>query len=254
MARIDRLAAAVSLAAALSLAASPAAAAELPAHFSLHPAVATPGLFDADADNAASYRRYRYRHHNRIDGGDVLAGVLIIGGIAAIASAASRRDAERRESYPQRYPERDRDYDYRDRRGDSRYDGGRGLDRAVDMCVREIERDVRVDGIDAVERSGAGWRVTGALYNGERFTCRIGASGRIEGVDYGASAASGTEDRQWSDDRYEAAWSKVSRDENGRIASAPAGGAVPPYPGGPIDGDPAGDDRYDMADPPDPGG
>ena len=33
-------------------------------------------------------------HHDRVDAGDIFAGILIIGGIAAIASAASKADRD----------------------------------------------------------------------------------------------------------------------------------------------------------------
>src|SRR3546814_10023367 len=99
-------------------------------------------VFDADTVNTNDYRNYRYRHYrNRVGAGDVLAGVLIIGGIAAIANAASRNDTARR--YPNREPERN--YDYRDRRGDTRYDGARGIDRAVNLCVTQDRKSTRLN-------------------------------------------------------------------------------------------------------------
>lgn len=79
-------------------------------------------------------------HRGGIDGGDIIAGALVIGGIAAIAAAASnnndRRDYDR--------------YGYGDGRGrdgwsDRRYgDGfyGRGNPRqAIEQCVRTAERN-----------------------------------------------------------------------------------------------------------------
>src|SRR5436190_21363733 len=65
MARLHRFAAASALAAGLSLAAAPAA--------------------------AQGYYHYGHHHHG-VDGGDVLAGAAIIGGIAAIASVAGHHD------------------------------------------------------------------------------------------------------------------------------------------------------------------
>ena len=218
--------------AALSMGATPVAAAELPINTSRS---AIPVAIDhsSNAENAEHHRyRHRYRHRNRVDAGDVLAGVLIIGGIAAIASAASKNKRERDSRYrDDRY--RDRDYDYRDRRGDSRYDDGSGIDTAVSMCVREIERDVRVGSVDGVDRTAEGWRVTGSLYDGEGFTCRIGSDGRIDTVDYaggGTAYAAPGQDRQWDDDRYRAA--RADLDGAPRPAEP-----QPAYPGGPIDGD-----------------
>lgn len=242
MAEPQRFAAIVGMAAALSMAATPAVAAELPTKsIAVQPDVMTLGVFDADSVNADNHRWYRYRRHNHVDAGDVLAGVLIIGGIAAIASAASNSNNQRRDDY--RYRDyrrddyRDRPYDYRERRGDSRYDGGRGIDNAVSMCVSRIERDVRVDQVDSVDRNGDGWRVTGTLYDGERFTCRIGEDGRIEDVDYGGRfSASAAQGNQLTDDRYQSAWNNVARDEQGRALDT-SDAQRPAYPGGPIDGD-----------------
>jgi hypothetical protein len=46
-----------------------------------------------------------WRHRDRVDTGDVLAGILIIGGIAAVASAASK-SSRNREANDYRYPGR----------------------------------------------------------------------------------------------------------------------------------------------------
>lgn len=267
MAHNSRFAAIAGMAAALSMAATPVAAAELPTKTTRTSAVFTPGTFHAEEADADGYRRWRRHRHNRVDAGDVLAGVLIIGGIAAIASAASKNDRDRRyRDRDYRYRDRDyrnQDYRYRDRRGDSRYDGGRGIDNAVEMCVSQIERDVRVDTVDSVDRNGEGWRVTGSLYNGDRFTCRIGQDGRIDDVDFGGFAASAAaprapvEDNQWSDDRYAAAWADAGNRTDDAVSdgepapSAVTDGPQPAYPGGPIDGDMEAevqkDDRYTMA-------
>ena len=229
MPSIRTLAAAPALLAVLSLSAIPAQAADLPVPASpatIHGAAAwVPG-----ADNAQAHR-YRGRHYdNGIDAGDVLAGVLIIGGIAAIASAVEGdRDRDRQPAPP--YPDQ--------RRGDYRYDDGRGLDRAVSLCVDTIERDARVDTVDAVNRNARGWMVTGSLFDGQDFSCSIGADGRIEAIDYGrggrsygASANGGYddetgpqgEDRQYDDDYYTA-------------ARARSDDAQPAYPGGPLPGE-----------------
>ncbi|MBA4164184.1 MAG: hypothetical protein C0510_06075 [Erythrobacter sp.] len=247
MADYSRFPAALAFGAVLSMAATPVAATEISAAGRSPTATIAHPVFDADAARADNYRHYRYRHHrNHISTGDVLAGVLIIGGIAAIANAASRNDANRR--YPDREPERD--YDYRDRRGDARYDGARGIDRAVNMCVTQVERDVRVDSVDSVDRTGEGWRVAGTLYNGEGFTCHIGSDGRIDTVDYAGFAARG--DRQLGDDRYRAAWANV---DGQRSEPAPQAdeeqtdGPLPAYPGGPLPGESA-DDRYQTGEAP----
>lgn len=130
-----------------------------------------------------AYADHRDRDHDGISAGDVIAGALVIGGIAAVASAASHNN---------------RDYDYRyDRAGYGNgygdnygYYGG-GYDRgdywrgnprqAVEQCVYAAERnanrysygradvtDIRqvkdtrwgyeVKGRIAVNTSGRGWR------------------------------------------------------------------------------------------------
>lgn len=117
------------------------------------------------------------RNNDSISAGEIIAGALVIGGIAAVASAASRND---------------RGYDYRyDRAGydDRGYDRGNGYGqdaranprRAVEQCVRTAEsqagrysygradvtdiREVKqtrygleVRGRIAVNSSGRGWR------------------------------------------------------------------------------------------------
>ena len=164
-------------------------------------------IFSERADTT-EYRRWRrgWRRGWRrrgIRGGDVLAGVLVLGGIAAIASAASnnrRRDREvvvvERDRYDRRYDDRrydDRRYDDRrldDRRGNPRSSGGSGIDTAVSMCLSEIERDVRVDSVDGATRVANGWIVSGSLFNGSGFSCEIGNDGRISGIEYGGFSSS----------------------------------------------------------------
>ena len=79
------------LIAALSLSASPASAADMAPAFGSS-AVAASANWSPDAESTAYYGRYydpyRYRHRrNRVDAGDVITGVLILGGIAAVANA-----------------------------------------------------------------------------------------------------------------------------------------------------------------------
>lgn len=201
--------------------------------------------YDAEAETGEwrGRRYYPYRRHHRrhrgIDGGDVLAGVLILGGIAAIASAASNKN-ERRDD--RRYDDRrydDRRYDDR-RTTNPRTSSDSGLDNAVNMCLAEIERDVRVDSVDGASRVASGWLVSGTLFNGSGFTCTIDNSGRISNVDYGGLAAA---HNQWSDDRYADARARMgSRNyESGQdfaYNDAPANtGQLPAYPGGPLPGE-----------------
>lgn len=131
-----------------------------------------------------------YHHDHDIDAGDVLAGVLIIGGIAAIASAASKasrnRDTRPDYRYPDQRPDqRDSDRSYQGSGRDDRPEWGdsHGIGSAVDRCAAEVERgDSRVDSVDSVSRDGSGWRVDGRLTGGKDFSCNIDGDGRIRGV------------------------------------------------------------------------
>lgn len=249
------------------------------------PAVSLPGIatqfsgfdqsrYDPAADTAdwrrcrgwgCGYRRGGWRR-NRVGAGDVLIGAAIIGGIAAIASANNRREREREVVIVDRTPDfRDRDR-RDDRRVERRGTGSAGLDNAVDQCLAAIERDVRVDSVDGVERTARGWQVTGALFNGSSFACRIGNNGRIEDIDYGdgfaalgggsgagpantyaAGVAGDRNDGQWDDQRYAdarlAMGGFAQPQARGPDPLLPpttpfgAGERLPAYPGGPIPGE-----------------
>lgn len=134
-------------------------------------------------------RHHRRHHHHHggggIDGGDVLAGLLIIGGIAAIASAASKsdRDRPRDEPYPASYPGGPERPDYA--RGD--YPGGPrvgdSFDMAVDACGEELERgERRIGSVDNVRRMGERYSVEGVLEDGRGYACSVDDSGQIRSV------------------------------------------------------------------------
>ena len=237
MPKLMRFVAAPAVLAAFSLTITPAFAAEMtlpvaaPAY-----ADAVPVLDVEQAQTAQHHRSYRHRYyHRRGPGlGDVLAGVLVVGAIAHVASKASRQD--------------DRRYRERDYRRDVRYDDSRGIDRAVDMCIDAVERERRVETVDRVDRTADGWRVDGTITRGDSYTCRIDEDGRGVSVDFGPSGArfqdddrdedddryegavynrdSDADDDQWDDDRYASEWSRVDR-EGSENQSA--------YPGGPVD-------------------
>lgn len=211
--------------------------------------------------------RHRGWRRNRIGAGDVILGAAIIGGIAAIASSNNRRQRERDVVIVER-DVRQPDVRYDDRRFDDRRTntprgtGASGLDNAVSQCLDRIERDVRVEAVDNVERTGAGWRVSGVLFNGSPFQCRIGNGGQIDGIDYGdgfrdvgfsdppADAAPRGEG-QWDDRRYATARASVGGTVRPDMAvqeasmisattpvrTAAASTAMPAYPGGPIPGE-----------------
>ncbi|MFA7596040.1 MAG: hypothetical protein WCY92_06760 [Novosphingobium sp.] len=246
MARLlSRFASATALISAFSMAAAPASAAPLPAAQGGLPSPVAAQGWDVRHETANNYRDYRRWGRHRgggIDTGDVIAGVLILGGIAAIASAASnskrQRETERYPDYPDRdyraedYPSRDRPYDYRGDRDDrGGYSDGRGMDRAADMCVREVERREQVDDVDNVARTADGWRVGGTLRNGREFSCEIGNDGRIGDVRLDRSiAGAGSDDRQWRDGDYARAREQGSarNGDDGRYRTAD----VPDFDGG----------------------
>lgn len=130
-----------------------------------------------------------HRHHGGgIDGGDLLAGLLIVGGVAAIATAASNSDRHRN--------------DARDRDGGRYEDDGPGYDRgrdeapvgardqasghfddAVGVCTDEIEKgDRQVDLVDTVARGADRYSVTGRLSDGRGFACSVDDSGQVRSV------------------------------------------------------------------------
>lgn len=210
-------------------------------------------------------RGWRRHRHRGVDGGDVLAGVLVLGGIAAIASAASnnnrRRDRDVVIVERDRVRDDDRRYDYRpeNRRTTTRGSAnGSGIDNAVSMCLNTIERDVRVDSVDGASRVAQGWIVTGSLFDGSGFACEIDNSGRISNIDYGRGFGSGAAvggpalaqaNGQWSDDRYADARADMGADpgyaaptgfgqeEAPDLAIDPNDERLPAYPGGPLPGE-----------------
>ena len=134
------------------------------------------------------------RHRDRgIDAGDVIAGALVIGGIAALAGAFDGDNDRRYRDH--RY----RDRHYGDYRGHARYNNGqfngyRGAQRAVERCVRRAERQARrfggwrfadVTQIRDIDRTRFGYRIRGRIevqgnqgyrgrnYDRGRFTCYV---------------------------------------------------------------------------------
>lgn len=131
------------------------------------------------------------RHRDRIDTGDVLAGILIIGGIAAVASAANNANKKKQRDSDYRYP--DNDYPQQrerssggyadDDRLESRGGAGTGIDGAINRCIDEVSRgSTRVNEVDSVNRDGDGWRVQGSTSGGGDFTCSIDGDGRIRNI------------------------------------------------------------------------
>ena len=235
--------------------AAPMAAPSIPSAFAtsrFEPLYAATGYHCRGRCGWRDDRRWR---RDRVDAGDVVLGAVLIGGIAALISSENRRQRERERDVV--VVERDpyiRDRDYRDdRRAPPRSSGTSGLDNAANMCVDRIEREQRVDTVDNVARTAAGWQVTGALASGGAFECRIGNDGQIETIDYGAGASASASDGQWGDETYAAARTALGgtvrpdmavQETTVRVAggsAAPAARSVsdrmPAYPGGPIPGE-----------------
>ena len=134
-----------------------------------------------------------HHHRDRVDAGDVIAGILIIGGIAAIASAASkskrnRRDDDYRGDYPR---ERSARYgsDNEQQQWDRQSQQNGSVDGAVSRCVGEVSRGSnRGTSVESINRDGDGWRVQGQTGEGVVFTCSVDGSGQIRNVQIGERA------------------------------------------------------------------
>lgn len=139
----------------------------------------------------AEAQRYRDRDNDGISAGEVIAGALIIGGIAAIASASNN--------------------DRRNNRNRDNYYRSNGNPRgAINQCVRVAESQARRAGyrsanvvdITRVRDTRLGWNINGRIqvdgargsrgnnrrgYNRSsdtgRFTCQI-RRGRVTDIDY----------------------------------------------------------------------
>lgn len=165
----------------------------------------------------ASAQNYGGRHRDRHDGisaGDVIAGAVVIGGLAAILSAGGGNRSRGR--YDDRYDDRNYDRNY------DGYDWGRngGSREAIERCVAAVERrggrrdDVDVQRVTDIDRIRGGYRIAGNVavdarggYRGDwrdndrgryddrngygrqryddrgRFTCTV-RYGRVEDVDF----------------------------------------------------------------------
>ena len=173
----NRMSIAAALAAGVSLIATPVAAAGLPVP---HTQVRNAD-YDAAADRGHGRRDRdwgRHRGHDRIDGGDILTGLLILGGIAVIAGAANS-NANAGPDYPVTYPE-----DSRSTPPGTFRSGG--MDRAVEMCVGEVERrNADVGEVDSANRGADGWFISGSTGTGAPWACRIGNDGQVQSVEVG---------------------------------------------------------------------
>jgi hypothetical protein len=170
--------------------------------------VAAGAMAMASASPAMAQGRYDHRDRDDIDVGDIIAGALIIGGIAAVASAGRDRDYR-----DYRYNDR-----YRGRYNDRYYNRGGSPRSAVEQCVYAAERTANrysyggrahVTDIRDVDRKRDGYKVKGRIavntrnndwrrgwgndyrgwnsrysgYDAGRFTCRI-RYGRVVDLDF----------------------------------------------------------------------
>lgn len=157
------------------------------------------GFSATPAEARSRHGGWGYRHHDRVSTGDVLGGLLIIGTIAAIASAASKDKSDRRDD---RYEPPYRDNDYREvpryepeDQGEPQpgaYGRGEAEARAADACTWAVEGemgdDARVDSIGSTEPSDGGWYVTGTASRLDGETQSFGCSyrnGRVVDVRFG---------------------------------------------------------------------
>lgn len=134
-------------------------------------------------------------HDKGISTGEIIAGAVILGGIAAIAVSSGNKDRNYR-GYDNGYNRgNDRNYGY----NNNGYNNGNSR-AAVQSCVRAAENDARRAGyryanvtqIRDVDNTRYGWRVKGRIdvqgargRNGDsgKFTCDL-SRGRVVGVDY----------------------------------------------------------------------
>ena len=146
----------------------------------------------------AEARHGHYRQRDRVDAGDVIAGIFLIGAIAAIADSAGKnkyrdRDRERRDN-DYRYDRRDQDYRSAPERNQDRQwvpSGNATETRAVEACSwaaeGEMDNEARVGQIDDVVREGDDWRVAGSVAAPDvmprDFTC-IYRAGRVTSVNF----------------------------------------------------------------------
>ena len=158
---------------------------------------------------APAQARDRHRDNDGISAGEVIAGAVILGGLAAvIASSDDDRRYDDGRNYDNRYNDR------YDNRGGDRYNGGYGYNSgyggsraAVNQCVNAVEnwgnRYSRTDvtRVHDIDRTRNGYRISGNIvvkdgwrgrgygdsynrgYDKGRFTCHV-ERGRVVDVDY----------------------------------------------------------------------
>ena len=135
-----------------------------------------------------------------ISAGEVIAGAVILGGIAAVIASSKDRD---------RYDYHDRDYRDRGYRGDYRHDTSR---IAVEECIRAAERQAQrwtgsraeVYEIRDIDRERGGFEIKGriAVRDGYRDRGYRGDYGRHYRSDY----RRGHRNDGWDEGRFSCDW------------------------------------------------
>lgn len=140
---------------------------------STSPALARHGNYGYGYGNGYGGYGWHRRHRDRVDAGDVIAGVAIVGILAAVLSSSAKKKRDR-ETGQNGYPEQ---------RGNISSE-----DAAVDACVIAAETQfgerASVRDINAVDRTADGWDVEGIVQKRSnwrerrtmeqrRFTCSV---------------------------------------------------------------------------------
>ena len=128
-------------------------------------AVGAAMLVTAAAPADAQY--YRDRDRGGPSAGEVIAGVAILGGLAAVIAAASDNDDRYDNRYDNRYPNTNGYPTNQNYRGSARYNQGQ---QVIQQCVQAAQYEARRYGTDArvtqvrnVDRIRSGVRVRGNL-------------------------------------------------------------------------------------------
>ncbi|WP_422060024.1 hypothetical protein [Sphingopyxis sp.] len=159
--------------------------------------------------------RDRDRDRDGISAGEVIAGAVVLGGLAAILSADNDRGGRYDNRYDNRYDDRYGNDDRGDYRSGGRYDDARygyGYDynrygnsrAAVSQCVSAVENGTRrygrtdVTQVTGIDRKRDGYRVKGRVvvtdgyggrwgrggsYDRGKFSCDI-RYGRVQDISY----------------------------------------------------------------------
>ena len=149
--------------------------------------VATGAMLTAAASPAAAQWNDRYdRDRDGISAGEIIAGAVVLGGLAAILSS---NDNDRYDDRDYRYG----DYGYNDNRNNGRYNdryndrynNGYNYNRygnsrqAVNQCVSAVQQragyrngGARVDQITRIDRNSKGYKIEGRISVNDRYNDR----------------------------------------------------------------------------------